>query len=362
MDKFPNVSSFPDKKGVLRWRFRKTGHKTVMLPGQPGEPQFQAAYEAILAGQKPKPAAQVVRHPSSAAPRSLRAAWKIVTTKTPAWKKLEPVSRDRQRAIAERFLSARIDEARPMTWGEAPIADLRRRHINAILAERSETPHATRHLLGAIRKMISAAMDEEWIENDPSQGISYRPEYTGWRAWTTEERLAFEKRWPVGTTPRTAYALALWLGNRRGDVATLTVAAIKGDLVEVTQGKTGKKLRIAITPMLREALDAADLSGPTVIKTAYGEPFSTKGLTGRMAEWTKAAGIGPGCTFHGLRKTLGKLLAEGGATTRQLMDTLGHSDIAHAELYSREADQERLARDGLNLVTGMFGRAKIKPV
>jgi integrase len=63
----------------------------------------------------------------------------------------------------------------------------------------------------------------------------------------------------------------------------------------------------------------------------------------RMMNWTKAAGLKPGCTLHGLRKTLGKLLAEEGATTRQIMDILGHKDIAHAELCTREAKQKLLA-------------------
>jgi integrase len=51
--------------------------------------------------------------------------------------------------------------------------------------------------------------------------------------------------------------------------------------------------------------------------------------------------------MHGLRKTLGKILAEEGATTRELMEVLGHSSIQHAELYSREAEQARMARSGM---------------
>jgi integrase len=70
-----------------------------------------------------------------------------------------------------------------------------------------------------------------------------------------------------------------------------------------------------------------------------------------MAHWTAKAGVPKGCTLHGLRKSLGKLLAEGGASTRQLMDVLGHDDIEHAELYSREASQEILARDAMSKVT-----------
>jgi integrase len=71
-----------------------------------------------------------------------------------------------------------------------------------------------------------------------------------------------------------------------------------------------------------------------------------------MIDWARAAGIGRGATIHGLRKTLGKLLAESGATTREPMDILGHDAIAHAELYSREAEQRHLARAGMAKLPG----------
>jgi len=85
-----------------------------------------------------------------------------------------------------------------------------------------------------------------------------------------------------------------------------------------------------------------------VALTAYGLPFSAKSLTGHMGEWTKAASIPPGHTLHGLRKSLGKALAEHGATTRELMDVLGHESLAHAELYSREAEQRIMAKAAMS--------------
>lgn len=100
--------------------------------------------------------------------------------------------------------------------------------------------------------------------------------------------------------------------------------------------------------MLAEILAATDRTAATVLVTAYGEPFSPKSLTGRMADWTKSAGLEKGFTLHGLRKTLGKMLAEGGASTRQIMETLEQEDIEHTELYSREAKQARLATDGMD--------------
>lgn len=87
---------------------------------------------------------------------------------------------------------------------------------------------------------------------------------------------------------------------------------------------------------------------------AYGEPFSAKSLTGMMAHWCKLAGLPNGLTLHGLRKSLGVYLAE--ASTRQMMDVLGHDNIDHAELYSREASQVRLAVQGMDRVEQLVTR------
>lgn len=69
-----------------------------------------------------------------------------------------------------------------------------------------------------------------------------------------------------------------------------------------------------------------------------------------MADWCHKAGIEAGYTMHGLRKALGVKMAEADASTRQLMETLGHNNIAYAELYSREASQMRLAVQAMDKV------------
>jgi integrase len=351
-DEHPNASPYKDRHGKERWRFRRAG-KTVSLPHAPGHPEFEEAYRAVVEGREPRKA-QVVKLPGAAEPRSFRAAWRKVVTETPEWQALAAVSQFKQTAIAEAFFASKVAPDSALVWGDAPIADVERRHIRGILAERNSTPHAAKHLLTLIRKMLDVAIDENWIKTDPAYRLKYRPETKGWRAWTAAERAAYELRWPIGTTPRLAYALALWLGNRRGDVATIKPGDIIDGAAYVTQEKTGRSLVIPITPMLQEVLAATDMTRATILTTAYGEPFSSKSLTGAMAHWTKMAGLAPGCTMHGLRKTLGKLLAESGATTRQIMDTLGHTSITHAELYSREADQVRLAKDGMDGVVRLM--------
>lgn len=349
----PYVCTFKDRHGKRRWRFRRKG-KTAYLPGEPGSPEFEAAYASALAG-RPVPQAEIRRLPTAASPKSLRAAWRILVERTADWQALKPETQARQTAIAERFFAARVVETDPAVYGDLPIADMERRHVKMILAQWSDTPHAAGHILRLIRKLITVALDEEWITTDPTYRLKYRPAYKGWRAWTERERATFEKRWPIGTTPRLVYALTLYTGQRRSDVAVMKWSDIEDNGIHVVQKKTGKTLWIPLHAALVEVLNATERKGDTILVTQYDKPFSDKALGMRMLDWTRSAKLPPGATMHGLRKTLGKLLAEHGATTRQIMDILGHSDIAHAELYTREAEQKRLATDGMRTLAVING-------
>ncbi len=352
-DQYPHAGSYLDRHGKRRWRFRRTG-KTIPLPGSPGQPEFEAAYTAAIEG-RPVVKAEVHRLPTAAEPKSLRAAWRILISDTPEWKELDPETQQAQTRIAERFLRSPVTEGEPLTFGEVAVSDLKRKHIKAIVARRSNTPHAAAHLLRIIRKLTGVALDHEWIEYDPTYRIKYRPAYSGWKAWREAALKAFEKRWPLGTTPRTVYVLALYFGHRRSDIASVKWIDLEAAAGNVVQKKTGKQLWIPMDPELIVALEAVERRGDYVVLTQYGKPFSVKALGMRMQEWTRLAGLAPGHTLHGLRKTLGKMLAEAEATTREVMAVLGHDDIAHAELYTREAEQKKLARAAMHKLAKRHG-------
>lgn len=342
-DDHPGAGSYLDRHGKRRWRYRR-GKKTIQLPHEPGHPEFEAAYMAAVEGREHKPAT-VHRLPTAASPRSLRACWRLLKTEDPEWKALGPDIKTAQTRIAEKFLTTPVLEGESILFGDVEVADLKRRHIKALLARKSDTPHAAAHLLRVIRKLVGIALDQEWIENDPTYRVKYRPEYKGWKAWPDEMLDKFEAYWSIGSTPRLVYSLALYFGHRRSDVTKVRPSDFKGTAHNVIQQKTGKSLVLPIHPNLADCLRAInDLpEREFVVMTAWGKPFSPKGLTVRMRQWTKAAGLPPGHTLHGLRKTLGKQLALHKATTRGLMDVLGHDNVEHTELYSREAEQEIMA-------------------
>lgn len=339
----PGAGSYVDRHGKRRWRFRR-GKKTIQLPHEPGHPEFEAAYMAAVEGREHKPAT-VHRLPTAASPRSLRACWVLLKTEDPKWQELGAASMEVQTRSIERFLTMPVVEGEPLLFADVDVVDLKRRHVKRLIARKSATPHAAAHLLRMLRKLLGVALDQEWLETDPTYRLDYHPDYKGWKAWPDELLDKFEARWPVGSTPRLVYSLALYFGHRREDITRVRPTDFKADVHNVVQHKTLKALELPIHPNLREVLDALpDFDNREfVVLTQWGKPFSPKALGMRMQHWTKAASILPGYTLHGLRKTLGKQLAQHGATTRQLMDMLGHDNIAHAALYSKDAEQKLMA-------------------
>jgi integrase len=82
-----------------------------------------------------------------------------------------------------------------------------------------------------------------------------------------------------------------------------------------------------------------------ILTTAYGKPFTVDGFSGWMRDAIEAAGITDlTCRPHGLRKTLGRLMADAECTAHEIMAALGHTTLAEAARYTREADRRRSGR------------------
>ncbi|MCP3476565.1 hypothetical protein NLM33_40940 [Bradyrhizobium sp. CCGUVB1N3] len=63
-----------------------------------------------------------------------------------------------------------------------------------------------------------------------------------------------------------------------------------------------------------------------------------------MRAATTAARLPLDCKPHGLRKALGRLLADAGATAHEITAALSHLTLTELERYTREADRHRGGR------------------
>ncbi|HEY0223313.1 MAG TPA: tyrosine-type recombinase/integrase, partial [Pseudolabrys sp.] len=174
-----------------------------------------------------------------------------------------------------------------------------------------------------------------------------RPKTKEIRAWTDAEIEAFEQRWPIGTKQRTAYALMLYVGTARVDVHRMTWTQFEAGAVGYVRSKTGVGVDMSVQAELQCALAAAPRDHVTIINTEYGRPFSVDGFSGFMRTAITKAGLPLDCKPHGLRKTLGRRLADAGCTAHEIMAMLGHTTLEEAERYTREADRRRGGRQAV---------------
>ncbi len=81
---------------------------------------------------------------------------------------------------------------------------------------------------------------------------------------------------------------------------------------------------------------------------------------GLIRRLVKEGKVGPGLTFHGLRHTVGKKLAEAGCTKEQIKAVLGHKSDAAANIYIEEASRKTLATAAIRKLEGTQRRTSRK--
>lgn len=210
---------------------------------------------------------------------------------------------------------------------------MRREDVKKIMGLRSATPGSANDLLKKIRTLIKFAIDAGWRTDDPTLRIKAFPEHE-FHTWTEDEIARYEEHWPIGSRERTAFALHLYTGQRRADVARMAWSDVTGVAISVVQAKTGARLAIPLHPHLSAALRAWPRKHVIILTTAFNRPFSSAGYGNMMADAIAAAG---------LRKAAARRLAEAGCTEKEIAAVTGHTTLKEVARYTRAADQKRLA-------------------
>jgi len=214
------------------------------------------------------------------------------------------------------------------------------RIINRIGETRPAMANLTRAVL---RQLMKFAKKHGMIAINPVVGIEAF-KVGEHHTWTDGELRQFETRWRLGTRERLAYALLLFTGQRVGDIASRTRAHVQDGSIYVVQEKTGAELWIPIHPELALALKAYPARGLALIGKANGQPMTAHSLSRLMSKAIDKAGLPGRCVPHGLRKAMLRILAEQGATSKEIQGISGHKTLREIERYTKAADQRILAR------------------
>jgi integrase len=118
--------------------------------------------------------------------------------------------------------------------------------------------------------------------------------------------------------------LALWTGQRQGDLLRLPWSAYDGTKITLRQSKTGARVSIPVGLPLKAALDGTPKRSTLILVSSDNKPWTPDGF---RSSWRKAcanAGV-TGVTFNDLRGTAVTRLALVECTEAQIASITGHS-------------------------------------
>ena len=332
------VNRFTDKTGKERIYLRLPGTKAVSLPGPFGSPEMMAAYYREQERAKLKVARTAGEKGTF---RRLLSDYYA----SPTFLKSKFRTQSVTKAILDKFA---------VEHGHRKVAEMTTAHAERIVGALSAKPGAANNLRKRLRAVLNYAVKHKWRADNPMLGVDKFKEGV-WHTWTEKEVAQFEAKWPIGTRQRTAFALALYTGQRRGDVAAMTwqdydeeqqvihVAQEKGDMAS-----NDEKLEIPAHTALREALAAWPRRHDIILATGPGRGTSPNGLGNMVSEAITLAGLPERCVMHGLRKAAARRLAEAGCSTHQIKAITGHKTLKQVEGYTAKAAQRGLARQAID--------------
>jgi integrase len=299
-----------------------------LLQGDPGTPAFEASYAAACALRR-APAENVLQsildayqHPENVIFRDL----------APSTKRSYVAIINKIEADFGDFPLSKLTDRRSrglfMKWRDKIAVNSGRRSAD--------------YAWTVLARILSWAFDRGDVEANSCErgGRLYQGGGRRNKIWTAADEAAFLASAPAHL--HLPLIMALWTGQRQGDLLRLPWSAFDGTHIRLRQSKTGEPIRIPAGGPLKAALDAAAKAkrSPIILTTLEGTPWTSDGF---RASWRKAqakAGV-LGVTFHDLRGTAVTRLALVGCTEAQIAAVTGHtlSDVRSI------LDANYLARD-----------------
>lgn len=228
--------------------------------------------------------------------------------------------------------------------GDMDITDVKRRDVLKMHDSLSDRPSTANATIRISSIFFNFAIDMEYIHANPATRIS--PLKTGTlKRWDVEQIM---KVIALGHRRiSTAVALAYYTGQREADVLKMRWTDIKDNCLHVTQSKTGQVLEIMIAKELHDVLNSIGRDGDYIVSGS--KPLSGPAFRNQFTRVIRSLGID--LPFHGIRKTVGCILAEKGSSVNEIAAMLGHKTLAMAALYTRQANNTKMIASAVTSLT-----------
>jgi len=276
------------------------------LRGQPGSPDFIASYNEAIALRVPTPDGHL-------------------QNLLDGYQRSQNFLQKRERTRRDYIRQIKIIEAE---FGDFPLKALSAKQSRGVFKDWRD-----RLALKSVRQadyawtvlalVLAWAKDRGKIDVNPCEKGGRL--YNGTRVdfvWSIEDEAAFLEHAPAHL--HLPLLLALWTGQRQGDLLRLPWSAYDGNHIRLKQSKTGKPVQIPVRGPLKVALDAAAKKSPIILLNSRDRAWTSDGFS---ISWRKAcakAGI-VNLTVNDLRGTAVTRLALVGCTVPEIVSITGHS-------------------------------------
>jgi integrase len=276
------------------------------LTGEPGTPEFIASYHEAVSAKKSAPSGALL---------ALLQAYQASSEFG---------------GLRERTRSDYVKQIRQIeiAFGDMPVNALNARGVRAeFMAWRDQLGTRSRrqadYAWTVLARVLSWSKDRGLITENPCErgGRLYRGNRAD-KIWTADDEAAFYRTAPSHL--HLPVLLALWTGQREGDLLRLTWSAYDGETIRLKQSKTGARVSIPVGAPLKAALETARRLSPVILLTSESKPWTPDGFRASFAKARARAGV-VGVTFNDLRGTAVTRLALAGATEAEIATITGHS-------------------------------------
>jgi len=279
----------------------------------PGSPAFMRSYNAAI------------KAPSQA--RSTGTLQAIIDgyMKSTAFTSLAPrTKRDYEQHLAT-IAKAKLTEKSPAfsTYPLELLDDpkIRRRLLDWRDRRAESSPRQADAIFGVLRIILEWARDRGVISNNHAT----RPKKVykvdrGEKIWLSADLEAFRK--VASPEMRLALELALWTGQRQGDLLKLGWSSYNDGRISFRQGKRNRKVDMPVPAALRALLDALPRTAETILAKSNGKSWGQIHFQHHWRKSTLDAGL-DGLHFHDIRGTSCTMLADAGCTPSEIAAMLG---------------------------------------
>ncbi|MBT3071856.1 hypothetical protein KKP04_13370 [Rhodomicrobium sp. Az07] len=177
----------------------------------------------------------------------------------------------RTRSERERHL-AKIEAA----WGDLVVSGLEARHVLKLRDQYAATPGEANNVVRSLSSLMSWSIRRGWRTYNPCAKVRMLRIGEGYAPWSWEDIERF--RTHARADLWWAAALALYSGQRQGDVLKMLWSDIQDGLLAVTQGKTGKKLWIPVHANLSALLGEMPKGSVQILTNSGGTPWTADGF------------------------------------------------------------------------------------